>query len=227
MVPRNVAKDGLQTFNYPNAMTRTGFMQNYDVSLNTVANKTRISASLGYYDQQGIIKSNGFQRYSGRIKIDHEINKKFSAGISATFGRVDNKGAVSSGGVSGTGGYTGIVQMMYTERPVILYTASELAGEYADYVDLTSMISNEVYKRSLFDRLLGNVYVQYKPIADLRIRVSGSLSDTNSKLSEFYSSRSRWGRGSYAQRDGRIYEMFLRSAQFRSVGRCRDQRLSL
>lgn len=199
VVPRNVAKDGLQTFNYPNAMTRTGFMQNYDVSLNTVANKTRISASLGYYDQQGIIKSNGFQRYSGRIKIDHEINKKFSAGISATFGRVDNKGAVSSGGVSGTGGYTGIVQMMYTERPVILYTASELAGEYADYVDLTSMISNEVYKRSLFDRLLGNVYVQYKPIADLRIRVSGSLSDTNSKLSEFYSSRSRWGRGS----DGR------------------------
>lgn len=88
VVPRNVAKDGLQTFNYPNAMTRTGFMQNYDVSLNTVANKTRISASLGYYDQQGIIKSNGFQRYSGRIKIDHEINKKFSAGISATFGQI-------------------------------------------------------------------------------------------------------------------------------------------
>ena len=199
VVPRNVAGDGLQTFDYQDAMTRTGFMQNYDVSLNTVANKTRISASLGYYDQQGIIESNGFQRYSGRIKVDHEINRKFSAGISATFGRVDNKGAMSSGGVSGTGGYTGIVQMMYTERPVILYTASELAGEYADYVDLTSMISNEVYKRSLFDRLLGNVYVQYKPIADLRIRVSGSLSDTNSKLSEFYSSRSRWGRGS----DGR------------------------
>lgn len=50
-VPRNVIKDGLSTYDWQDEMTRTGFIQSYDLSMNTIANKnTRISASLGYYD---------------------------------------------------------------------------------------------------------------------------------------------------------------------------------
>lgn len=143
---------------------------------------------------------NGFQRYSLRLKADHQVNKKLNVGMSTTLGRVSNKGAVSSGGTSGTGGYTGVVQLMYTERPVALYTPSELAGEFSDgYIPLSSMTTSETYKKTLFDRILANAYLSYKPINDLTLRLSGSLSNTNSKLTEFYSSKSRWGRSS----DGR------------------------
>ena len=201
IVPVNVAREGLKTYNWQDEMTRTGFTQNYDLSMNTIVNKnTRISASLGYYDQEGVIKGNGFKRYSLRLKADHQISKKLNVGMSTTLGRVDNNGAVSSGGTSGTGGYTGIVQMMYTERPVELYTPNELAADFAHgYAPLSSMTSSETYKRTKFDRVLGNAYIRYKPIEDLTLKLDGSFSSTNSKLTEFYSSKSRWGKGT----DGR------------------------
>lgn len=201
LVPRNVIKDDLTVNNWQDEMTRTAFIQNYDLSMNTIVNRnTRISASLGYYDQKGVIVSNGFKRYSLRLKADHKVNNKINVGLSTTLGRVDNTGAISSGGTSGTGGYTGVVQLMYTERPVALYTPSEMAGEYSNgYIPLSSMTEDEAYKRTLFDRILASTYINYKPINDLTIRLSGSFSSTSSKLSEFYSSKSRWGRSS----DGR------------------------
>lgn len=201
LVPRNVVKDELSTYNWQDEMTQTAFTQNYDLSMNTVMNRnTRISTSLGYYDEKGVIVSNGFKRYSGRIKVDHQINKKIDVGLSTTLGRVDNSGAISSGGTSGTGGYTGVIQLMYTERPVALYTPSELAGEFSDgYIPLSSMTTSETYKRAVTDRILANTYIRYKPMNGMSLRLSGSLSSTNSKLSEFYSSKSRWGRSS----DGR------------------------
>ena len=194
LVPRDVAKEGLGTYNWQDEMTRTGFMQNYDVSVNSVVKKTRISASLGYFDQKATINDNTFDRLSARLKLDQELGKKVNAGVSMTYGRVDTQGAISSGGTSGTSGYTGIVQLMYTERPVALYTPGEIAGEFANgYTPLSSMTSSETYKRTLFDRLLGNAYIQYRPIGDLTLRVNASLSNTYSKMSEFYSSKSRWG----------------------------------
>lgn len=50
---------------------------------------------------------------------------KILDGISATFGRVDNKGAMSSG-VSGTGAIRVSFRCDVTERPVICIIASEL-----------------------------------------------------------------------------------------------------
>lgn len=195
LVPKNVILEGLNNYNWQEEMTRLGVTQNYDISMNGQSNKTRFSSSLGYLNQKGVILSNNFDRYSGRLKLDHEISKKLSTGGSLTLGRTNSNGAISSGSQSGTSAFTGVVQLMYLERPVNLYTNSEMDDELAyGYTPLTSMVSDETYKNTKFDRLLGNAYIVYKPIQELNIRLSGSTSNTYSKMMEFYTTQSRWGR---------------------------------
>ena len=195
VVPLNLAKENLSVYNWQNDLTRTGTSQSYDVSLNSVLlSKTRISSSIGYYNQDGVIKSNGFERYSGRIKIDHEISQKVKMGASVTIGRVVSSGAVSNGATSGTGGYTGAVQLMYLQRPINLFTANELATDFpSGYVPLSSMISSESYKKSVSDRLLTGAYISYLPITGLELKLNGTTSNTSSKLQQFYSTKSFWG----------------------------------
>ncbi|MDO9634295.1 MAG: TonB-dependent receptor [Paludibacter sp.] len=195
LVPKDVILEGLKTYNWEDEMTRLGITQNYDVSMNGQSNKTRFSASLGYLNQKGVILSNDFSRYSGRLKLDHEISKKLSAGCSVTLGRTNSNGAISSGSQGGTSAFTGVVQLMYLERPLNLYTDAETDNELTyGYTPLTSMVSGETYKNTKFDRLLGNAYIVYKPIQDLSIRLNGSTSNTYSKMMEFYTTQSRWGR---------------------------------
>ena len=195
LVPKDIVAEGLNNYNWQNELTRPGITQNYDVSMNGQSNKTRFSTSLGYMNQKGVILSNNFDRYSGRLKLDHDISKKVSTGGSLTLGRTNSYGAISSGSENGTSAFTGVVQLMYLERPVNLYTNTEMSDELAyGYTPLTSMVSNETYKKTKFDRLLGNAYVVYKPIPELNIRLSGSTSNTYSKMMEFYTTQSRWGR---------------------------------
>lgn len=57
-------------------------VQNYDVSASGGGEKTRFYSSLGYMDQQGIILTNRFRRYSLRTNVDHDISRVFQVGMS-------------------------------------------------------------------------------------------------------------------------------------------------
>jgi TonB-linked SusC/RagA family outer membrane protein len=183
-----------EQYDWQDIMIRNGVTQNYNISANSIIRKTKIAASLDYFDQKGIILSNKFQRFTGRLKIDHEVNSKLAYGMTVNFGRNINDGAMSSGG-SGTGGYTGLVQLIYTERPVKLYTETEGTELYPNgYTNLYTMATDEAYKYIVFSRLLGNAYVDYKLIPDLKLHLSASGNLSLSKLQEYYSSKSLWGR---------------------------------
>jgi len=195
IVPIDIVKNNLTAYDWQNEITKIGTSQNYDISLNSVLlNKTRISSSIGYYNQDGVMLSNGFKRYSGRIKVDHEITKKLKMGASVTIGRVASDGAMSNGGTSGSGGFTGLVQLMYLQRPVNIFSTAELGQTFGGvFIPLASMVSTEAYKQNVSDRLLTGAYVSYLPITGLELKLNGTTSNTASKLSEFYSTNTNYG----------------------------------
>ena len=53
---------------------RTAFQHNHQIGLTAGTEKTQIYAGLGYSHNEGIVTGSYFERYSGRINMDHKVN---------------------------------------------------------------------------------------------------------------------------------------------------------
>lgn len=181
------------SFNWQDELIRQGLSNNYDLSMNTTVGKTRISSNIGYFYQKGIILSNDYQRYSGRIKFDHEVNSKLSIGGSMSIGSTVSNGAVGSGGSAGS--FSSLIQSIYTASPVSVYAPADEGGLYSNgYVNLATMVSSSALKQIGLTRILGNGYLDYKITKQLKFNLTSSLNLSNSKLQEFYGAYTYWGR---------------------------------
>lgn len=69
------------------AILQTGVSQTHDISVSGGNDRLRYLLSGNYTDQKGIMLNTGFERYSGRVNIDHNITDRLAAGISATAGQ--------------------------------------------------------------------------------------------------------------------------------------------
>ncbi|RAV28176.1 TonB-dependent receptor [Sinomicrobium soli] len=64
------------------ATTRNSVIQNYSIQVTGGNEKTKILTSLGFFDQDGVLKNTNFSRVSGRVNIDHKINDFLKTGVS-------------------------------------------------------------------------------------------------------------------------------------------------
>lgn len=177
-----------QTWDWQNLMYRTAATQSYNLSISSrVGGKAQLQASFGYLDQEGLVVGNDQQRYTGRVKIDHQINDKWKVGATVNFGRTIMNGAVTSGS-------NGIIQMIYRRSPIQLWTPQE-EDEYRNLVfDLRDLLTTASSKVTTYNRTTGNAYANYKFAKNwqLRLNASGGISD--SELLEFYYANGQWGR---------------------------------
>jgi TonB-linked SusC/RagA family outer membrane protein len=74
----NALAGGLQgSTNWYDEIFHTGTLQNYQLSTSGGDTRTRFYTSLNYNDNQGIVKKSQFERYSGRLNLDHvETDKR-------------------------------------------------------------------------------------------------------------------------------------------------------
>jgi TonB-linked SusC/RagA family outer membrane protein len=59
---------------------RTAPVQSYDFSANGGTDRTRFSSNIGYYNQEGVVLSNGFQRVVGKFSMDFDLTKYLTIG---------------------------------------------------------------------------------------------------------------------------------------------------
>ena len=69
--------------NWQDEISRVGVSQNHNLSFGGGSKSTSYSASLNYFDQQGIIKTSGLNRLIGRINLEqYALNDKLKLGFS-------------------------------------------------------------------------------------------------------------------------------------------------
>ncbi|MCM1176960.1 MAG: TonB-dependent receptor [Clostridium sp.] len=182
---------GYEYRDWQKLLYRTAVTQNYNLSVNAIANKkTQLLATLGYLNQDGLVRNNDYIRYTGRLKFDHQINSSLKVGANVTYGRNISNGAVSSGG--GSLGNSGLIQLIYLRRPIEVYTESD-ASEYLNGYTLLDCISGETYRKTVYSRIQGNAYLDWTITDGLDFRASVSGNTSNSKGMEFYTANSLWG----------------------------------
>jgi TonB-linked SusC/RagA family outer membrane protein len=171
--------------------------QNYELSASGGSEKTSFIISLGYMDENGLLKNDNLKRYNGRINVTQKISKAFSAGANLQFTyrdwdrREDNV-------------YTQLIKMHAMAQPflangTILDRPSELA------VSHTNPLLNEVEgfyaNNTLSSRLFGNVYATWDIMKGLQFRTSLGVDGQSGRqgIYEDYmcTSNYQFGRGSY------------------------------
>uniref|UniRef100_UPI003593AF45 SusC/RagA family TonB-linked outer membrane protein n=1 Tax=Persicitalea sp. TaxID=3100273 RepID=UPI003593AF45 len=70
----------VRDYDWLGAITRTGVMQDHQVSVQAGSEKTQTSFSLGYFNNDGIEKGFGYDRWNIRLTIDNQITSRIKVG---------------------------------------------------------------------------------------------------------------------------------------------------
>lgn len=98
--------DNLGTANtdWEDALLRTGYATNHNLSFSGGSQVTQYRASLNYFNQTGVVLSNGLQRYQARLNGQTQgLNGRLQLGLNLTASRVENDYAA----YENTGGFEG------------------------------------------------------------------------------------------------------------------------
>jgi len=68
-----------------------GLRQEYKVGISGGTEATKAYASLGYLKDEGYAPGSGYDRYNGRIKVDHKLGKYITVGGSIGYSRTDKE----------------------------------------------------------------------------------------------------------------------------------------
>ncbi len=180
----------LKQHDWQDEILRTGFVQNYDISLRGTGDKTNYSVSLGILDSEAIVKNNEQQRYTFRMNLDHHKSDKLLLGINSNASYSEINGASQSGG--GSDLFNGVVQNLVISTPLELYNPSFASGD--EYISPSSMIDN-AYKKTATGVMGVNAFMHYSIGNNFRLIVSGSGNFSSSKGSEYYGKSTSWGFG--------------------------------
>ena len=147
--------------------TRTGIIQNYNLSASHGTDKGSSFFSIGYYKNIGIIKSSDFDRFSARMNTEYKI-----IGDILTLGEHFTVNRTSE--VQAPGGFLQNVLQFNPSLPVYT-TDNEFAGPVGGYPDRENPVarlernSDNRYK---YWRMFGDAYINLNPFKGFNIRTT-------------------------------------------------------
>ncbi len=154
--------------------TRTGLVQQYNVSLSQGTENGTSFFSLGYYKNDGIIKKSDFQRLSARMNTSYKLlnigdRKIVTVGEHFTVNRTNE--------LQAPGGFLENVLQYNPSLPVYM-TNGQYAGPVGGYPDRENPVARldrNKDNRYTYWRLFGDAYININPIADFNIKSTFGL----------------------------------------------------
>lgn len=155
-------------------VTRDGSIMQHNISITGGTKATKYLLSGNYFDQKGIIKNAGFQRYTVRGNIDQEINKFIKLGLNFSASRINNTNS-SLGGDRWEN--SGLIRAAMQQGPHI--KAIDEDGNYP----LNPQLSLQPNPYSLLtisdlgriERTLVNTFVDITPVKGLLIKLKAGV----------------------------------------------------
>lgn len=159
--------------------TRTGMIQNYNLSVSGSTEKLSTFFSLGFYKNLGVIKYSDFERFSARINTEYKPFKILTVGEHFTLNRTDE--------VQAPGGFLENVLQFNPSLPVYT-TDGEFAGPVGGYPDRENPLARLVRNkdnRYYYWRLFGDAYINVNPFKGFNVRTTFGL-DYSQKQQRFF-----------------------------------------
>lgn len=184
-------------------MLRNGLTQNYELSLSGGTEKTAYNVSLGFMDEEGLLRNDNLKRYNGRINLDHNLRANLKAGISLLYTHRDWDRRQD-------GVYAQVIKMHALAQPrladgTLVDKPSQLALSHTN--PLLNEVEGYYQNNTLSDRLFGNVYLDWEILKGLKFKTIFGVDHNAARFGEYedYMCTGNYqsGRGSYFEVEGR------------------------
>lgn len=157
--------------NWFDEITRTGFQTQHNVSINGGTEMTKYLVSGNFFKQDGVVKNNGMERFTGRVNLEQQVSKYVKVGVNMTLSRnqMDN---VPLG--SGQNENASIMVAAAQFNPILAIKDAD--GEYvlnSEAAFLPNPVSLlEITDKTIKERLLATSFIEIKPIQDLTLKAN-------------------------------------------------------
>ncbi|BFP40605.1 TonB-dependent receptor [Flavobacteriaceae bacterium GF1] len=191
---------GLTNTNWTDAVFRTARQQNHFVNLSGGTEKTDYSVSFGYLDQENIIISSDYKRYTTNFQLNSQVSDRVRFGITSNISLVNSNPTGERGWSSHDAGRNRqpdpayAIVLMHPYYPIFNADGSfAIANQIDDNNDNWDgpISENVVAKAELTDfferrlRVFGNTYLEIDLYDGLRFKTSFG-GDYNTIFSEFF-----------------------------------------
>jgi hypothetical protein len=162
LIPASRLKDGYHT-DWFDDLLREGFMQSHNVSLSGGNEKITYFLSMGFNQEDGILETNDYKRFTIRTNNEYKISKDLKLGALVSFSRYDQRDAD-----------VGNFNNAYRSAP---YVPSKIGDKYGNTSEAGNVgnpfLNLEKQNNTLKDnKLQGTFYLEYKPISSLTLKSS-------------------------------------------------------
>ncbi len=179
-----------QQHDWQDEIFQTGAVQNYNLSFYGGSKNLNYLASVGYFNQKGIIVGSQYERYTGSFKLENNFSNKFKIGININTGYTVNDGVLTATESGGVG--SGVITNALVFMPVLGYDVfGDLLTEDSNsefYDQLTNPVkeSKEVKLTSYNYYIRPNLYLDYEILPGLRLKVTGGSNLAMNKTESWY-----------------------------------------
>lgn len=170
--------------NWYGEVYRHGFTTDHQISINGGNAKTKFYTSFGYNKVDGTVKGSEFERYSGRVNIDHEVNKWLTIGAKQMVSFTDTKGFRDQSDQAQGFGTTAPMSILFSMDPTATVTLED--GSYNPSASFSSKISNP-------NLMLGQSTGEYAETVNSELMRSMSNFEATVKLPYNFSARTIFG----------------------------------
>ncbi|UEG51641.1 TonB-dependent receptor [Mucilaginibacter daejeonensis] len=153
------------TTDWYDAVLKKGLQMSHNLSVSGGSDNSTYFVSANTFTDDGLIKTNAFDRYSFRTNLDIKITDKINFGTNMALTRSKERPTALEG----------VYSSVYRAAPVI--PAINDAGRYGNTSLWNNMGNpllslNNANSQTINNRVQGNVYLEYKPIKSLTLRTA-------------------------------------------------------
>lgn len=180
-IPKYDPDNYLNDTDWIDAITRVAKYQNYSVSASGKGKDYNYYASLSYTDNEGIVKSSGQKRASGRLNFSKQFFKWLTVDfkLSTTYRHKDRNKAVFSGsGYSNGAIYLAPVLGLLDNQNPFIENSTLIDTPYA------SILHEDYFDKSWSNQ--GSIEFTVKPIKGMVIKSQNSITNGNSHTYHFW-----------------------------------------
>lgn len=174
-------------------------MHNHTVSLTGGTKNVKYAASLNYMGQEGVVRQSGYDRLSGRLRLDIDASKNLKIGFNTSYTWTNQYGTSVRMPSSNAEASLTLMYNMWGYRPVTGGNIDDLlnADEDTEIVEMTTwgnrynpmLYLNNEEKNYGQSNFVANIYAQYRFGKYLRLRVSGGINRNVGVLEDFFNSK--------------------------------------
>lgn len=179
---------------------RTAWQQNHNVSLMGGSEGVRYTASVSYFDQNGVVLESNYKRFQSRMNTNIR-HGKWNASLTANYSRSIQTGSSTS--LYSSSGMNNLFYSVWGYRPVNhlgkpledlknngVDDALDMTNDYRfnPYMDLLN-----AYRKYYINNLQLNGYVAYDILKGLKLKISGGFTNDSRNSDQFNNSNSRYG----------------------------------